>query len=81
MPSSRPLRQYFASPNPDALILFIADHIGIPADPRRMEMTDKDRYQRIRETLGELCTVVELARVDEARGRRVGSPKPQPRGE
>jgi DNA polymerase-3 subunit delta len=64
------LRQYFAHPNPDALVLFIADHIGIPADPRRMEMTDKDRYQRIRETLGELCTIVELARVDEAEASR-----------
>jgi DNA polymerase-3 subunit delta len=59
------LRHYFAHPNPDALIIFIADHIGIPADVRRMELTDKDRYQRIRETLGEFCTVVELARVDE----------------
>ena len=70
MPSSRRCEHYFAHPNPDALILFIADHIGIPADPRRMEMTDKDRYQRIRETLGELCTVVELARVDEAEASR-----------
>ena len=64
------LKQYFAHPNPDALILLIADHIGIPADPRRMEMTDKDRYQRIRETLGEFCTIVELARVDEADASR-----------
>ena len=30
-----------------------------------MEMTDKDRYERIRETLGEHLTVVELARVEE----------------
>jgi len=29
-------------------------------------MQDKDRYERIRETLGDWCGVVELARVDEA---------------
>ena len=64
------VRNYFANPNPDALIIFVADHIGIPADLRRMELTDKDRYQRIRETLGEFCTLVELARVDEREATR-----------
>ncbi|HYK37887.1 DNA polymerase III subunit delta, partial [Alloacidobacterium sp.] len=57
---------YFRSPNPQALLLFVADHIRIPSDPRRMDMTDKDRYERIRETLGDRCGMVELARVDEA---------------
>src|SRR5208337_4420009 len=42
-----------------------ADHIRIPTDPRRMDLQDKDRYERIRETLGEHCTVLEFARVDE----------------
>ena len=57
---------YFREPNPQALIVFIADHIHIPADPRRMDMDDKNRYERLRETLGEWCALVELARVDEA---------------
>jgi DNA polymerase III subunit delta len=57
---------YFKNPNPDALIIFIADHISIPADVRRMELTDKERYERIRETLGEWCQVIEFARVDES---------------
>ena len=57
---------YFRSPNPQALILFVADHIRISADPRRMDMQDKDRFDRIRETLGDWCGMVELARVDEA---------------
>jgi DNA polymerase III subunit delta len=57
---------YFRSPNPQALVLFVADHIRIPSDPRRMDMDDKNRYERIRETLGEWCGMVELARVDEA---------------
>jgi DNA polymerase-3 subunit delta len=57
---------YFRSPNPQALVLFVADHLRISADPRRMDMQDKDRYERIRETLGDWCGIVELARVDEA---------------
>jgi len=56
---------YFRVPNPQALILLIADHIRIPSDPRRMDMEDKNRYERIRETLGDWCGLVELARVDE----------------
>ncbi|HEX4064566.1 MAG TPA: DNA polymerase III subunit delta [Acidobacteriaceae bacterium] len=57
---------YFRSPNPQALVLLVADHIRIPSDPRRMDMQDKDRYERIRETLGDWCGMVDLARVDEA---------------
>ncbi|MGB0124582.1 MAG: DNA polymerase III subunit delta [Silvibacterium sp.] len=60
------IEEYFRSPNPQCLILFVADHIRIPADPRRMDMEDKNRYERIRETLGDWCGMVELARVDEA---------------
>jgi DNA polymerase-3 subunit delta len=30
-----------------------------------MELTDKERYERIRETMGDYCTIVELARVEE----------------
>ena len=60
------LNAYFRSPNPQALVVFVADHIRIPSDPRRMDMQDKDRYERIRETLGDWCGLVELARVDEA---------------
>jgi DNA polymerase-3 subunit delta len=59
------IEEYFRSPNPQCLILFVADHIRIPSDPRRMDMEDKNRYERIRETLGEWCGMVELARVDE----------------
>src|ERR1700739_2757739 len=46
------IEEYCKSPNPDALLVFVADHISIPADARRMEMTDKERYQKIREDLG-----------------------------
>jgi DNA polymerase-3 subunit delta len=59
------IEQYCKDPNPDAVVIFVADHISIPADARRMDMTDKDRYERIRETLGQFCSIVELARVEE----------------
>ena len=60
------IEDYFKNPNPDALLIFVADHISIPADARRMDLTDKERYERIRETLGEYCTILEFARVDES---------------
>ena len=60
------IEQYFLSPNPASVIVFVADHVAIPADPRRMEMDNRSRYERVRETLGEWCGVIELARADEA---------------
>jgi DNA polymerase-3 subunit delta len=64
------IEAYLKDPNPDAVLIFVADHISIPADVRRMDMQDKDRYERIRETLGEYCGMVELARVEESDGMR-----------
>jgi len=64
------IEQYMKDPNPAAVLIFIADHISIPADARRMDMADRDRYDRIRETLGQYCGTVELARVDESDGMR-----------
>jgi DNA polymerase-3 subunit delta len=64
------LDAYFRSPNTQALVLFVADHLHLPADLRRMDMQDKERYERIRETLGEHCGMVELARVDETDAAR-----------
>ena len=59
------LDRYFKSPNPQAVLLFIADFVRIPSDARRMDMEDKNRYERLTETLGEHCGMVELARVSE----------------
>jgi DNA polymerase-3 subunit delta len=64
------IEEYCGNPNPDALLVFLADHISIPADVRRMDMTDKERYERIRETLGPFCGIVELARVEESEAVR-----------
>ncbi|MEO6924886.1 MAG: DNA polymerase III subunit delta [Bryocella sp.] len=59
------VRAYFDRPNPQALIVFVADHIHLPQDVRRMDMTDKERAEKIRETLGDVCGVVELQQVSE----------------
>ena len=59
------LERYFRSPNPQALLLFVADHLSLPTDLRRMERDDKERYDRIRETLGEWCGTIELQKVTE----------------
>jgi DNA polymerase-3 subunit delta len=59
------LDAYGRSPNPQALLVFVADHLHLPSDLRRMDMQDKDRYERIRETLGDWCGMVELVRVEE----------------
>jgi DNA polymerase-3 subunit delta len=64
------IEEYVGHPNPDALLIFQADHISIPADIRRMEMQDRDRYERLRETLGRFCGIVELARVEEGEAVR-----------
>src|SRR6202521_883429 len=64
------IESYCKDPNPDAVLIFVADHISIPADARRMEMTDKDRYERIREDMGPFCTIVELSRVEESEAVR-----------
>ena len=60
------IERYCKDPNPDAVLIFVADHISIPADARRIDLTDKERYERIRETLGRYCAIVELGRVQES---------------
>jgi DNA polymerase-3 subunit delta len=57
---------YFRSPNPAALLIFVADHLRIPTDLRKMDYQDKERYEKIRESLGDWCGLVELARVEES---------------
>ena len=60
------LDAYGRSPNPQALLVFVADHLHLPSDLRRIDMQDKDRYERIRETLGDWCGMVELVHVEES---------------
>src|ERR1700687_6362417 len=37
------IEAYCKNPNPDELLVFVADHISIPADARRVEVADTDR--------------------------------------
>ena len=71
---------YFRSPNPQALLLFVADYLSLPADFRRMEREDKERYDRLRETLGESCGTVELQTIDEGDAIRWAEQTAQNRG-
>jgi DNA polymerase-3 subunit delta len=71
------LDRYFQSPNPQALLLFIADFIRIPPDTRRMELDDKNRFERLTETLGQYCGMVELARVSDEDAMRWAVTKAQ----
>lgn len=49
-----------------AAVVFIADHLHLPADRQRLSLEDKGRLQRIVETLGSCGEMVECARVTEA---------------
>ncbi len=60
------LERYARAPNPQALLILVADHFTIPGDPRRMDLEDKNKFERLRETLGDHYAIVELARVEEA---------------
>jgi len=74
------LERYFKSPNPQAMLLFIADFLRIPADTRRMDLDDKNRFERLTETLGAHCGMVELARVGEEDAMRWATAKAQELG-
>src|SRR6202022_4378249 len=57
---------YFRSPNPAALLIFVADHLRIPTNLRKMTNQEKEPYKKIRESLGAWCGPVELARGEES---------------
>ncbi len=61
---------YFRDASPQALLIFVADHLHIPADVRRMDMQEKEQYEKIRETLGNHCGMVELAEASEEDAQR-----------
>ena len=57
------IADYFRRPNSQALLLFVADHLSLPADLRRMDFAEKEKAEKIRESFGDVCGVVELQRV------------------
>ncbi len=60
------IAEYFRRPNPQALLLFVADHLSLPADLRRMDFAEKEKAEKIREAFGDACGIVELQRVTDA---------------
>ena len=56
---------YFRRPNPQALLIFVADHLRLPTTSAPWTDQDKERDEKIRETLGDGCGIVELQRVNE----------------
>ncbi len=71
---------YFRRPNPGALIVFVADFLHLPADLRRMDFAEKERAEKLRETLGESCGMVELQGVSEEDAASWAQAEAQDRG-
>jgi len=61
---------YAKDPNPAAVLILVADHISIPATPAAWICRIKTATSGFAKTLGEYCSIVELARVDEGDGIR-----------
>lgn len=59
------LEAYARQPNPQALLIFVADHVHLSADLRRMDFTERERAEKIRDTLGDIAGIVELQQIAE----------------
>ncbi len=57
------IAEYFRRSNSQALLIFVADHLTLPADLRRMDFAEKEKAEKIREVFGDVCGVIELQRV------------------
>ena len=58
---------------PAAVVVFICDHLHLPADERRMSLEDKTRLQRIEATLGACGELVRCARVSESQAALIAA--------
>ncbi|HVB40552.1 MAG TPA: DNA polymerase III subunit delta [Terriglobales bacterium] len=58
---------------PAAVVVFIADHLHLPADERRISLEDKTRLQRIEATLGACGELVRCARVSESQAALIAA--------
>lgn len=58
---------------PGAVVVFIADHLHLPADARRLSLEDKSRLQRIETTLGSCGELVRCARVGESQAAQIAA--------
>jgi DNA polymerase-3 subunit delta len=65
---------------PEAQLLFVADHLHLPADRARLSLEDKGRLQRIQTTLGAVGELVECAAVSVPQAARWAQRMAQERG-
>jgi DNA polymerase-3 subunit delta len=65
---------------PEAQLIFVADHVHIPADRARMSLEDKGKLQRIATTLGAVGEMVECAGVSLGQAARLAQRMAQERG-
>lgn len=51
---------------PSAVLVFIADHLHLPADRQRVSLEDRSRLQRLEQVFGDFAAMVECAQVSES---------------
>lgn len=52
--------------DPPAVLVFVADHLHLPADRRRISLEDRGRLQRIEQVFASFAEIVECAQASEA---------------
>ncbi len=65
---------------PEARLIFVADHLHLPADRARMSLEDKGKLQRIAGTLGAVGELVECGGASLAQAARVAQQMARERG-
>lgn len=65
---------------PEALLLFVADHVHIPADRARISLEDKGKLQRLEATLGAVGELVLCAAVGPGQAARLAQQMARERG-
>lgn len=67
------LHAYAHQASPTSILVFIADHVHLPADARRISLEDRSRLTRLEETIGACAEVLRCARVPERQGIQVAA--------
>jgi len=63
------LAAYVRDPNPGSVLVFIADHLHLPVNPRAISMEDRSRLERIQATVGVHCELLLCSRLPEQKSR------------
>jgi len=63
------LAAYVRDPNPGSVLVFIADHLHLPVNAKKISMEDRARLERIQATLGASCEMLLCSRLPEQQSR------------